>query len=312
MCSLNRIFVAIMELRQLKYFVQLSKTLNFSTAARELFITQSTLSHQILQLENELGQPLFHRNSHEVMLTEAGQTLLPLAQQTINAADNCLLRLDELKNLMSGELNIGVTFSFACIMAETLTAFLRRYPHVKVNVSQSNMADLLKRLENHEFDFVLAFKPLESNPRIESRVLFSHQLTAVVNDHHALASRTSLTLEELQNYDLALPLRGTRARNTFERIIADTDYHYKVKVEMNYVYLLFRLLRESNYVTILSESTVMGEDGLRAIPIVGLDTEENLMYGCIHLLRNVFMKKSAQEFIRMLGESTSVIRRTMG
>ena len=123
-----------MELRQLKYFVQLSKTLNFSTAAKELFITQSTLSHQILQLENELGQPLFHRNSHEVMLTEAGQTLLPLAMQTILDADNCLQRLDELKNLMSGELNIGVTFSFACIMAETLTAFLRRYPNVKVNV----------------------------------------------------------------------------------------------------------------------------------------------------------------------------------
>ena len=309
-----------MELRQLKYFIQLSKTLNFSTAARELFITQSTLSHQILQLENELGQPLFHRNSHEVMLTEAGQTLLPLAQQTVNAADNCLLRLDELKNLMSGELNIGVTFSFACIMAETLTAFLRRYPKVKVNVSQSNMADLIRRLENHEFDFVLAFKPLENNPRIDSRVLFSHQLTAVVNEHHALAARPMLTLEELQNYDLALPLRGTRARNAFERIIADTGYHYKVKVEMNYVYLLFRLLRESNYVTILSESTVMGEYGLRAIPIEGMDTENNLMYGCIHLLRNVYTKKSArnvytkksaQEFIRMLGESTSVLRQKL-
>jgi LysR family cyn operon transcriptional activator len=300
-----------MELRQLKYFVQLSKTLNFSTAAKELFITQSTLSHQILQLENELGQPLFHRNSHEVMLTEAGQTLLPLAMQTILDADSCLQRLDELKNLMSGELNIGVTFSFACIMAETLTAFLRRYPNVKVNVSQSTMADLISRLENHEFDFVLAFRPLESNPRIESRVLFSHQLTAVVNEHHALASRPSITLEELQRYDLALPLRGTRARNAFERIIAGKGYHYKVKVEMNYVYLLFHLLRESNYVTILSESTVMGEQGMRAIPIIGMDTEENRMYGCVHLLRNVYQKKSAQEYIRMLGESTSVIRQAL-
>ena len=283
-----------MELRQLKYFVQLSKTLNFSTAAKELFITQSTLSHQILQLENELGQPLFHRNSHEVMLTEAGQTLLPLAMQTILDADNCLQRLDELKNLMSGELNIGVTFSFACIMAETLTAFLRRYPNVKVNVSQSNMADLIRRLENHEFDF-----GLENMAR-----LFRMANFPVVCSNY-------LTLEELQNYDLALPLRGTRARNAFERIIAGKGYHYKVKVEMNYVYLLFHLLRESNYITILSESTVMGEQGLRAIPIIGMDTEENRMYGCIHILRNVYQKKSAQEFIRMLGESTSVLRQAL-
>jgi LysR family cyn operon transcriptional activator len=55
----------------------------------------------------------------------------------------------------------------------------------------------------------------------------------------------------------------------------------------------------------------MGEQGLRAIPIIGMDTEENRMYGCIHILRNVYQKKSAQEFIRMLGESTSVLRQAL-
>ena len=115
-----------MELRQLKYFLKLSETLNFSAAARELFITQSTLSQQIQQLEHEFSQPLFQRNSHEVSLTEAGQMLIPLAEETLHAADNCQMRMEELKNLMGGELNIGVTFSFTSIMAETLTAFLRR------------------------------------------------------------------------------------------------------------------------------------------------------------------------------------------
>ena len=55
-----------MELRQLKYFVKLAETLNFSMAAKELFITQSTLSHQILQLENDFQQPLFLRNDADV------------------------------------------------------------------------------------------------------------------------------------------------------------------------------------------------------------------------------------------------------
>ena len=75
-----------MELRQLKYFLHVAETLNFSLAARELFITQSILSQQILQLECDLDQPLFLRNSHEVTLTEAGQTLVPLARETIQAA----------------------------------------------------------------------------------------------------------------------------------------------------------------------------------------------------------------------------------
>ena len=294
-----------MEIRQLKSFVKLAETLNFSTAAKELFITQSTLSHQILQLENELQQPLFLRNSHEVSLTEAGQTLLPLAKETLHSADNCLLRLEELKNLEGGELNIGVTFSFASIMAETVTAFLRRYPHVKVNVTQSTMAELMTQLENHELDFVLAFKPSVANPKIDSQILFHHRLAAVVSERHALAGKKSVTFEELQRYDLVMSRRGTQARNVFDAAIAGSGYQYRIKVEMNMVYLLFKLLRESNYVTVLSESTVAYERGLRAVPVVDGDGREKQMEGCIHLLKNVYMKKSSKEFIRMLGESIS-------
>ena len=138
-----------MELRQLKSFIHLAETLNFSTTAKELFITQSTLSHQILQLEGELGQPLFYRNSHEVTLTEAGQTLLPMAKDTVRSADLCQLRMDELKNVMSGELRIGVTFSFVSIIAATVKAFLHEHPHVGINVTQSTMAELIGQLEDY-------------------------------------------------------------------------------------------------------------------------------------------------------------------
>ena len=294
-----------MEIRQLRYFVKLAETLNFSTAAKELFITQSTLSHQILQLENELQQPLFLRNSHEVSLTEAGHTLLPLAKETLHSADNCLLRLEELKNLTGGELNIGVTFSFAAIMAETVTAFLRRYPHVKVNVTQSTMIELMAQLENHELDFVLAFKPSVANPKIDSQILFHHRLAAVVSERHALAGRDSITFDELQRYDLVMSRKGTQARNVFDASVAGKDYQYRIKVEMNMVYLLFKLLGESNYVTVLSESTVAYERGLKAIPIVDHDAKEKQMEGCIHLLKNAYIKKSSKEFIHMLSESIS-------
>ena len=197
------------------------------------------------------------------------------------------------------------------IMAETVTAFLRKYPHVKMNVTQSTMAELIAQLENHEFDFVLAFRPTVANPKIESRVLFHHRLAAIVNERHALASRTTITLEELQRYDLALTRRGTQARSAFRHTIADHDYHYKIKVEMNTVYLLFRLVRESNYVTILSESTVVGENGLKAIPITDTDTPDKEMQGCIHLLKNSYVKNSTKEFVRMLSNSSSILRNTL-
>lgn len=66
-----------MELRQLKYFAKVAETLNFSEAPKALYITQSTLSQQIKQLENELDTPLLIRSSHKVTLTEAGELILP-------------------------------------------------------------------------------------------------------------------------------------------------------------------------------------------------------------------------------------------
>ena len=76
-----------MELRQLKYFVKVAETLNFSEAAKSLFVTQSTLSQQIKQLEQDLDSQLLTRSSHSVSLTEAGEELLPYARKVLS----CLL-----------------------------------------------------------------------------------------------------------------------------------------------------------------------------------------------------------------------------
>lgn len=296
-----------MELRQLKYFLRVAETLNFSVAARELFITQSTLSQQILNLEHELDQQLFERNSHEVLLTEAGQMLVPLARECIYDADTLLQRVQELKQILTGELNIGVTFSFSSMIAETMADFLKKYPKVKLNVCYASMTDLINKLQRHELDLVLAFKPTEQNAHIESRELFDNRLAAIVSDHHSLAQKKSVTLQELEKYCLVLPAIGMQARNAFEQLIADTDCHFRIKAEISYVSLLFKLVHQTCYVTILAESTVVNEPGLRAIPI---DAPSNHMQGCIHTLKDAYQKPSAREFIQMLSQSTAILHNT--
>ena len=86
--SFRNIDAIIMELRHLQAFVKLTQTLNFSAAANELCITQSTLSATIKQLEDDLGVELFSRNSHGVLITEAGEQLLPFAQEALYQAEN--------------------------------------------------------------------------------------------------------------------------------------------------------------------------------------------------------------------------------
>ena len=113
-----------MELRQLKYFVKVAETLNFSEAAKALFVTQSTLSQQVKQLEDSLGTQLLSRTSHSVALTEAGTELLPFARRTLLDADLCRQRIHDLEEGLGGVLNIGVTYSFSPILTESLFSFL--------------------------------------------------------------------------------------------------------------------------------------------------------------------------------------------
>lgn len=293
-----------MELRQLRYFLGVAETLNFSEASRKLFITQSTLSQQISHLEQEIGLPLFDRNSHEVSLTEAGKELLPFAQRTVSAAESCLDHMNDLKQMLTGELNIGVTFSFSTIASETIIEFLHAYPNVRLNIQYKTMEELMEQLKRRELDLVLAFKPLKTDRNVDSRAIFSNRLAAIVNDRHPLARQSSVRLSDLERYTLVLPSKGLQARNAFERLADGKDLDFNIKVEVNNVNIIFDLLHRTNHVTVLSESTVMHEDGLRAVPI---DAIGNEMDGCIHILKDAYMKRSTQEFIRMLSQSTTIL-----
>ena len=283
-----------MELRQLRYFVKAAETLNFSEAAKGLYITQSTLSQQIRQLETELDVQLFQRNSHEVTLTEAGAELLPYAKETLYAADTCKEHIRDLQQLLTGTLNIGVTYSFSPILTETVLAFMKLYPEVKLNIFYKTMTELMQMLVKREVDFVLAFKPTRRYEQIESHI------------DHALAQKQKVTLSELEKYEFALPSKGLQARNTFDQVFSERDYKFKVRVELNEVNILLKLIKKSNLVTILSEATIHDETDVKAIP---LDVKEYEMEGCIHTLKHTYRKHSALKFIQLLSESNAIRER---
>lgn len=292
-----------MEIRQLRYFLKVAETLNFSEASRALFITQSTLSQQINKLEQELGVLLFERNSHEVVLTEAGEQLRQYAVRAINSVNDCARHIEDLKNALTGELNIGVTFSFNFIAHEAIMTFLKKFPGVKLNVSYKPMADLMQMLKRRELDVALAFKPSQSDEHIESRLLFTTNLAVIANESHSVTRRQSVTLDELRAFSLILPAQGLQARNALDRLTAAREISLEVSVEINNVNQLLRIVRESNYVTVLSESTIMHEDGLKSVPLSCPGSE---MEGCFHVLHGAYLKRSAREFITLMGESNSI------
>lgn len=295
-----------MELRQLKYFVKVAETLNFSEAAKLLYVTQSTLSQQIKQLEQDLDSQLLIRTSHSVALTEAGEELLPYARRTIQDAELCAARIDDLKNALGGTLNIGVTYSFSPILTETLVSFMKQYPKVKLNIFYRPMAELMDMLRCREVDFALAFKPSQQMPDVVSHILFQTYIAAIVGQSHPLAVKERISLSELASYDLALPAKGLQARNALEHILGKYPCDLKIRVELNEVNILLKLIRQNRLATVLAEATIHNETGVKAIPI---DIPDNEMAGCVHTLKNTYHKRSMQEFIRLLSESVAIRER---
>lgn len=293
-----------MELRQLRYFAKAAETLNFSHAANCLNIAQSSLSQQIKQLEDELGTQLFIRDCHSIRLTEAGEEMLPFALRTIHDAEVCADRIRDLRKMLTGTLNIGVTHSFSPILTESVIYFIKTYPKIKVNIVYKQMNELMELLSNHELDFVLAFKPIQPLPNVESHILFQNTLSAIVGNNHPLASKDKVSISELEKYDLALPSKGLQARNAFDNIVSDYN-KFKIRIELNDVNTLLKLVRQTNLVTVLAEDSIYGVSDVKAVPI---NVPDNQMSGCVHLLKETYRKHSMQEFIRILTESIAVKR----
>lgn len=295
-----------MELRQLKYFVKSAEYLNFSVAAKHLYITQSTLSQQIKQLEFELGFELFLRNSRHISLTEAGEEFLPFARKTIQDAEDGVQRLHDLQHVKAGKLRVGVTYSLSTVLTEGLLEFMKVFPDIKLEVCYKTVNELLVLLKERELDFVLSYKPLFDAPDVESKPLFENALALVVAKDHYLASRRRIGLNELADIPLVLPSHDLQARMMLERLIVGKDVKLTSKLELNETNILLQMVSTGSYATILSTSAVFGNSRFRAIPI---DDPSNVMEASLLRLKGSYEKAAAKEFVKILLNTEAVRRR---
>lgn len=290
-----------MELRQLKYFVKVAELSSFSEASRQLNITQSTLSQQIRQLENELSVELLIRDSHHVRMTDIGEAFLPQARKTLSDASTCIDRIRDIQQLGSGELNIGSTYSFLPLLKETVLQYIKQYPGVKLNICCHSMETLMDMLEEHKIDIALSYKSSSMNPNIASHIMFDNRLAVVVSETHPLASCEVVRLADLERFPFAMPAKGLQARNTFDRIVEGLDYRFNVRLEINEVNVLLDLVRTSDKLfTVVSQAAVARTPGIRSLK---LDQAGTQMEGSFHVLQDAYMKRSTKEFLRMLCEN---------
>ncbi|WP_426329551.1 LysR family transcriptional regulator [Pedobacter sp. R-06] len=258
-----------MELRQLKYFIKAAELQNFTEAANGLFITQSTLSQQIKQLEDELGIPLFDRIAKRVRLTEAGKTFLPFAIKTVKDAEDGKSMLKDLMNLDIGTLTIGVTYGLTDLLTKAILDFSNSYPNIHLQIGFGTTQDLLSKLEQGRLDLMLSFSQEEKAGSYNTEPLFSSCLALIVHQSHPIALRKQINIKHLESLPLLLPSGGYSIRNYLDGLLDKHDLSLDIKMEVNDINALLQLVSSGRWATILMGSSIFNYPSLKAIKITG-------------------------------------------
>lgn len=179
-----------MDHNQLKCFISVARTLNFSEAARRNYVSQSSVSRYIKDLEKEFGVKLFKRSKREVSLTDEGKLFLPYAQEIIETLNKATTAISQLNNGRGGKITIAYDEATGDYPAKCLENFTRKYPDVFVNMVKVPSGESSSALADRDCDFFFMLRDmLPESGDIESAVTNKDTLSLVVSTKDGLSKR---------------------------------------------------------------------------------------------------------------------------
>lgn len=187
-----------MELRQLKYFIEVAKRQHFTQTAKELHVAQSALSRQISQLEKELGTALFEREGRNVRLTRVGKLFLTRAENALGEIERGRREIRAFLDPELGEVRIGFPQSLAIqLIPNIIAAFRRRHAGTRFSLRQGPAVEMTEYIERGDLDLAFVSPPPNNAPSLAAETLFNEELLAIVPPEHPLAAKKSIQLKEL-------------------------------------------------------------------------------------------------------------------
>lgn len=205
----------MIEIRHLRYFLEVASELHFTSAAKRLHLAQPALTQNIHHLEGELGVALFERNSRNVVLTDAGRIYKHEAQAILEHMNRASLAVRRAEDGDTGRLLLGFTgHAFFSGLGQPLEAFRQKYPDVDLVVEEFIPDELVARLKSGDLDIIctdaevvdsgLVILPLQKLP-----------LMCAIPRSHRFASVERIEWEELRNEPLIVPAR-VELRNYYD------------------------------------------------------------------------------------------------
>ena len=202
-----------MEIKQLKYFLEIYKLQSFTEAAKSCFLTPQGIHVSINRLENELGCRLFVRSGSGIALTEAGEYLLPRAREIVAVSEETAMHFERMtqKETSVSALFVRGTVEYLCL--PSISDIKKADPDANVRFRVEQDLDCIQAVLNGEADLAVCAGPVKSK-ELSKKLLLTRKNVLVINKNHPLAKKQSVTIEDLRDLDLALPREKVSVRPT--------------------------------------------------------------------------------------------------
>lgn len=289
----------IMELRQLRYFYAIARCGSFSKAASEVFVAQSALSHQLAQLENELGVPLFHRTHRGVELTDAGRIFHAHATAILRQVEDAKTSVRNAEGEPSGKVVFGIPHSASNALALPLLQAVRReLPKVELEITEELTGNLVPQLRSGQISLAVLFDD-GTLDEFQTTPLLDERLSLICTASLADRPKKAVTLKQA----LALPLILPAHPHGVRPIIADAARQHGLPPP--------NVVADISSVSIL-RTTLLAGMGYTLLPVMPL--QQDIIAGALCAVpveQPVLMRRlilCASKHIPLSGASVAVAR----
>ena len=259
---------------------------NFTKAAKELCISQPAISNHIKAVEEELGFKIFERGTSGIHLTEKGAIVIKYISQMNSIAESLKQALASDK-LSATALRVGITHTVeSSLVVDAIAKYLNKStPGVSIRITSGTSKSLYKQLKNGEIDFII-MEGSYNDPDLNNVMLGTDSLVLVTSPSNHLASKNTVTLDEMKEENLIMRLPDSNTMKTFARALKERSKSlsdFNIILEIDNIATIKDLIRRDFGVSILAKSVCQDEVRKGKLAILNIENismvrEMNLVY----------------------------------
>lgn len=292
-----------MRIEQLQYFVEVAKHQSFSLAAKQLHISQPSISQAIGDLEKELNVRLFERSRSGVQLTKTGQALLKKAQSTLNLIQDIYDEARAESHSLTGSLHIAAIPSMCnAFLSDVLSIYKKKHPHVRLEVNEDGTKQIIQDVITGRADLGL----ISSQPwdLLDNRIEFHRLLTGTymvcIGKHSPVPLYNPMPAEAIAEEPI-ITFKPNYRQEEYLKKLLKTD-RLNVLLTIGYTEAAKKLIAEGVAIGFYPDFSIKKDPYVLSGDIIPLDIKDNdltLSFGWIRL-KSKHVSKAAQEFIKVL------------